>query len=103
LGQRTGMSTLDGVWTYKYDLTGQLTRAVLVSTNPSIPDQDLSYEYDAAGNRVRTVINGVTTDYTTNAQNQYLAVGSTNYRYDLDGNLIEETGPDGIKRYTYNA
>ena len=55
LGRRTGMTTLDGTWTYTYDLTGQLTRAVFASTNPAIPNQDLTYDYDAAGNRVRTV------------------------------------------------
>jgi RHS repeat-associated protein len=97
------MSTLDGQWTFAYDLTGQLVHAVFASTNPSIPDQDLTYEYDALGNRVRTILNGVTTNYTTNALNQYTTVGATTNRYDLDGNLIEETGPDGTRRYTYDA
>ena len=95
LGQRTGMTTRDGHWTYTYDLTGQLIHAVFASTNPAIPDQDLSYEYDALGNRVRTIINGTTTNYTTNNLNQYTTVGDTTNRYDRDGNLIEETGPDG--------
>src|SRR5262249_32881465 len=64
LGRRTRMTTLDGVWDYTYDRTGQLTHAVFTSTDPaSIPDQDLEYVYDAVGNRVRTVINGVTTEY----------------------------------------
>ena len=103
LGQRTGMTTLDGQWTYTYDLTGQLIHAVFASTNPSIPNQDLSYEYDALGNRVRTIINGITTNYTTNTLNQYTTVGDTTNRYDRDGNLIEETGPDGTRRYTYDA
>src|SRR5207244_4439680 len=49
-GLRTGMSTSDGDWTYTYDLTGQLTRAVFTSTNSALADQDLSYEYDAVGN-----------------------------------------------------
>src|SRR5262249_34519734 len=103
LGRRIGMGTLDGQWTYTYDLTGQLIHAVFASTNPSIPSQDLSYEYDAVGNRIHTISNGVTTGYTTNNLNQYTAVGSTNLRYDLDGNLIEETGPNGTRSYTYDA
>jgi len=102
LGRRTGMGTIDGDWTYSYDLTGQLSHAVFVSTNPDIPSQDLSYEYDAVGNRVRTIENGVTTDYVTNALNQYTSSGDTNYRYDLDGNLIEETGLFGTNQYAYD-
>ena len=47
LSRRTGMTTIDGAWTYSYDLTGQLTHAVFVSTNPAIANQDLNYVYDA--------------------------------------------------------
>ncbi len=103
LGRRTGMTTLDGQWTYTYDLTGQLVRALFASTNPNIPDQDLSYEYDAVGNRVRTVLNGQTTAYTTNALNQYVAAGASTFGYDLDGNLVQEIGVDGTRLYTYDA
>jgi YD repeat-containing protein len=74
-GRRISMGTLDGAWTYSYDDIGQLTHAVFASTNPAIPDQDLLYVYDAMGNRIRTVENGVTTAYTTNNLNQYTQVG----------------------------
>ena len=37
----------------------------------SIPAQDLTYVYDALGNRIQTIDNGVTTEYTTNNMNQY--------------------------------
>ena len=43
------------------NLAGQLVDAVFASTNPEIPDQDLAYEYDALGNRIRTILNGITT------------------------------------------
>lgn len=49
---------------------GQLTHAVLVSTDPNVPSQDLRYVYDAVGNRIYTVENGVRMDYTTNNLNQ---------------------------------
>jgi YD repeat-containing protein len=75
LGRQVSAATSDGTWTYGYDATGQLTRAVFASTNPQIADQDLTYVYDAAGNRIRTVRNGVTTEYTTNNLNQYETVG----------------------------
>jgi RHS repeat-associated protein len=102
-GRRTGMSTLDGTWAYTYDLTGQLTRAVFASNNMAvIPDQDEAYFYDAAGNRTQTIINGVTTTYTTNVLNQYTAVGATTYQYDRDGNLIAEVGQGGVSNYGYD-
>ena len=66
LGLETTEDTLDGDWTYTYDADGQLIEAVFASTNPSVPSQDLAYSYDAMGNRITTVINGVTTQYTTN-------------------------------------
>ena len=54
LGRRTEVDTLDGTWSYEYDLTGQLTGAVFASTNPDIESQDLTYVYDAAGNRTQS-------------------------------------------------
>ncbi len=100
--RRVAMDTHYGRWTYQYDNSGQLTRAVLLSTASDIPDQDLIYVYDAMGNRIRTVINGEVTEYTTNKLNQYVQVGDESYVFDADGNLIEKTGPDGTTSYTYN-
>ena len=102
VGRRTSQATLDGTWTYSYDLTDQLTSAVFISTNPSIANQDLRYEYDALGNRIRTILNGATTDYATNAMNQYTTAGSSEFFYDLDGNLVREIASDGLKTYTYD-
>ncbi|MHB9065961.1 MAG: RHS repeat-associated core domain-containing protein [Pirellulaceae bacterium] len=118
-GRRTAMATLDGNWTYAYDGTSQLTHAVFVSTNPAIAHQDLQYNYDAAGNRTSTVINGVTTDYVANNLNEYTSVGGTTYQYDADGNLtfdgarsyvydaqnrlVRVTGPEGVTEYEYDA
>ena len=103
LGRRTSLVTLDGTWNYTYDLTGQLTHAGFASTNAQIPNQDLSYSYDALGNRIQTVLNGATTGYTTNNLNEYSAVGGTTNTYDLDGNLIQQTGSGGTRTYTYDA
>jgi len=98
LGQVTGMATLDGAWAYTYDAAGQLIRAIFTSTNPALPNQDLAYSYDPAGNRTSTVINGVTTAYTANAMNEYTNIGSALREYDSDGNLLN----DGTSTYTYN-
>ena len=51
------------------------------TTNPPIQNQDLVYNYDAVGNRTSTIINGVTTQYTTNNLNEYTSVGGVGYQY----------------------
>ncbi|KKK75076.1 hypothetical protein LCGC14_2877370, partial [marine sediment metagenome] len=102
LGRRTSMDTHYGLWTYEYDDIGQLTHAVLDSSDPQIPDQDLTYVYDALGNRISTIVNGETAEYTTNNMNQYIQVDDTTYEFDADGNLIREISPDGTTTYTYD-
>ena len=101
-GRRISMDTLDGGWSYEYDDLGQLTHAVLASTAADIPNQDLRYVYDEVGNRVWTVENGVTKQYTANSLNQYVTVGTTNYTFDADGNLIKEVSTQGTTTYVYN-
>ena len=98
-GQRVSMTTLDGAWSYTYDEIGQLTHAVFApAPGSTIPAQDEIYVYDALGNRIRTIINGVTTEYTINNMNQYVTVGGVTYTYDRDGNLVQQGGTT----YTYN-
>ena len=97
------MTTLDGMWTYEYDAVGQLVHAVFVPVSGStLPAQDIAYDYDPLGNRVRTVVNGVETSYASNNLNQYTQVGDTTYEYDVDGNLVREISPEGTTEYTYN-
>ncbi|MEM8831366.1 MAG: RHS repeat-associated core domain-containing protein [Cyanobacteria bacterium P01_G01_bin.19] len=103
LGRQTSLTSLDGTWTYGYDATGQLTSADFVSTNPEIPDQNLTYEYDAAGNRITTTENGESVDYTTNNLNQYTDVDGFEYQYDDDGNLVSQTTDEGTFLYGYNS
>ena len=81
----------------------RLVHAVFTSNNPSaIPNQDLEYVYDQAGNRVETILNGVTTPYVTNDLNEYTEIGSAALSYDANGNLISQTGATGTTTYTYN-
>jgi len=101
-GHRRTMTTHYGTWTYQYDAAGQLVRAELESAGDDIVDQVLVYTYDALGNRVSTVVNGLEESYQANNLNQYVQVGERTYTYDLDGNLIREEGPDGITDYVYN-
>ncbi len=102
-GRRISMTTHYGVWHYYYDNLGQLTRAMLVSGDTDlIANQDLTYEYDALGNRVKTVENGVSEAYTINSLNQVVTVGDRSYNYDVDGNLIQEDAPGGTTAYAYD-
>ena len=102
LGRRIGMTTLDGHWDYRYDAVGQLTHAVFQSTNLSIPNQDLTYVYDPAGNRIRTVVNGVTTQYQSNFINEYTAVGSGLNTYDANGNLTVQRIGNDVSSFVYD-
>jgi RHS repeat-associated protein len=93
------MTTVDGTWTYSYDLDGQLIHAAFASTNSSVPSQSQAYTYNAAGDRTSTVLNGVTTSYLSNSVNEYTSVGGVAYTYDVAGNLTS----DGTNSYTYNV
>jgi RHS repeat-associated protein len=97
LGRRTSMTALDGTTTYGYDAVGRLTSVTLPDT------RTITYQYDAAGNRVAVFDNGVAVNYTTNHLNQYTSAGGTNYTYDLNGNLVAASGPNGMTSYTYDA
>jgi RHS repeat-associated protein len=103
LGNRKTMSTLDGQWTYTYDAIGELKHAVFASNNPSaVPNQDLQYFYDPAGNRTQTIINGVTTAYVPNNLNQYTSIGNQTLTYDGDGNLSAMSVGSQTSTYTFN-
>jgi RHS repeat-associated protein len=100
LGQQTEAKMLQGIWSYEYDATGQLTHAIFSSNNASIPSQDLAYIYDEVGNRIRTYENGTVTEYTTNGLNQYETAGEVVYEYDDNGNLISKI--DGGEHWDYH-
>lgn len=96
LGRVISMTTLEGITTYGYDATGQLTTVNLPS------GRSIAYQYDAAGNRVAVIDNGATTDYSTNNLNQYLTAGSASFNYDLDGNLLSRSDFGATTRYGYD-
>ncbi|MCW5607007.1 MAG: DUF4347 domain-containing protein [Nitrosomonas sp.] len=102
VGQRIGMETADGSWTYGYDAIGQLTSAHFTSTRIGLADKQIDYVYDAAGNRISQTEDGVTTHYTANALNQYVTAGNAALSYDADGNLIAKTDSSGAWNYTYD-
>ncbi|KPJ58101.1 MAG: hypothetical protein AMJ46_14675 [Latescibacteria bacterium DG_63] len=96
-GYCTSMTTLDGIYTYGYDQLGQLI--TVAHPNGHI----VEYVYDAVGNRVEVIDDGVVTEYATNDMNQYTDVGGVIYAYDDDGNMISKTEGSVTTTYEYNA
>ena len=96
-GRRTSMTTLDDKQTYGYDAVGQLTSVTYAN------GRVVQYVYDAAGNRVKTIDNGVETAYITNSLNQYVTVGGATYAYDLDGNMTSMSEGGITTTYTYST
>ena len=89
---------------YRYYLTYELAREERVGTSPYL----IEYFYDAAGNHLRTVRDGVETTTYCDAANQITRKvgpnGTVNFAYDADGNLSSETAPDGSgKSYSFDG
>ena len=72
---------------YGYDVISQLTSFKRGTT------VDNSYQFDLLGNRVKTLENGVATNYTANNVNAYTNItGGLNFtpRYDDNGNMLND-------------
>jgi RHS repeat-associated protein len=53
------------------------------------------------GNRTSTVIDGVTTTFTYDMNDQLTSAGTTSFTYDLKGNLLQRSGPAGTIDYEW--
>jgi RHS repeat-associated protein/uncharacterized repeat protein (TIGR01451 family) len=95
-GNRTSMTTADGVTAYQYDALNQLIGV----TYPG--GRNVTYAYDPAGNRTVVSDNGTNTLYTANSLNQYSQAGDAVFTYDADGNMTSRTDPTGTTTYDYD-
>ncbi len=93
---------------YAYDAASQLTSLTYKSGATVIGD--LTYTYDAAGNRIKTggtfarsSIPPALTTVSYNANNQQLTFGTNTETYDLNGNLATVTDAGITTTYTWNA
>lgn len=80
---------------YGYDVISQLTSFTRGKT------VNKTYEFDLLGNRVKTVENGVVTNYTSNNVNAYTAISggmSFSPSYDGNGNMLN----DDKNQYVYD-
>jgi RHS repeat-associated protein len=107
--RRTLLTLPNGVSTeYQYDLASRLT--ALIYRNTLGPLGDLTYQYDAAGNRLatggsfaRTLVPSAVTAATYDAGNRQLGFGSATITFDDAGNLLTQTDPSGTMTYTWDA
>ncbi len=99
-------ATLSGTQSFGYDNVGRLTSFSGFTSNgngQASINQTQSFTYDSNGNRLTSVLNGVTSTYTYQTGNNRLAMVSgglvRSNVYDNAGNLTA----DGSSTYTYDA
>lgn len=94
--------------TYAYNAASELTS--LTYKQGATVLGDLTYTYDAAGNRIKTGgtfarsnLPPTLTTASYNANNQQTTFGTSTETYDLNGNLATTTDVSGTTTYTWNA
>ena len=90
------MASMAGMTTYGYDALNQLTSVYYPS------DRQVTYAYDASGNRMAVNDTGTNTTYAANSVNEYTQTGATTFLYDADGNLTNQTVASGTTTYQYD-
>ncbi len=93
----------DGTTTYNHDRAGRLTGIDYSDTTP-----DVTYTYDAAGNRLSMADDSGTESRTYDPVNRLASVtrgtDTFSYAYDLAGNLTSRTYPGSVvTAYTYDV
>lgn len=96
-GNQISIVTSEGAIRFKYDALNQLIQETLIDGTI------IDYEYDNVGNRIsKTITQGGATSqilYFYDKADQLISVGGTPYRYDSNGNLID----NGTYIFVYNA
>jgi len=84
---------------YEYDNTYKLLKETI--NHPEQGIREISYTYDAVGNRLTKSDNGVVTSYTYDKNNRLISEGGNTYTYDKNGNTLSKTGASETVSYTY--
>ena len=83
---------------YGYDFLNRLVR----EQRTGYVAYEVHWVYDAAGNRVQQVRDGVVTNYTYDDDNRLLSAGSVTYAWDANGNMIERAVNGVFYRFQYD-
>ena len=96
-GNQTSITTSSGSNSFTYDGIGQLTAAAYAN------GRNVTYAYDAAGNRTAVNDNGTNLLFSANNLNEYSVAGGATFGYDADGNLTNRTDSSGTTSYQYDS
>lgn len=88
--------TAQFISTFSYDSLGRIITANFSDNN------NYSYAYDAAHNRVQQTINNLPTAYTYNADNELTKFSDKNLSYSSSGSLTSKTTTDSTQTYSYD-
>jgi RHS repeat-associated protein len=107
--RRTALALPNGiVITYSYDDASRLIGQVY--TGPGGLLGDLTYTYDAAGNRIatggswaRSLLPASVLSSNYDQANEQLQFGNVTQTFDANGNLLTQTGASGTTTYTWDA
>jgi RHS repeat-associated protein len=108
-GRRTSLSLPNGLVTeYGYDAASHLTS--LVYRTPASVLGELTYQYDAAGHRMRiggalaeTLLPPAVASATYDAGNRQLTFGDTHTTFDANGSATSISEPSGVTGLTWDA
>lgn len=108
-GRRTSLSLPNGLVTeYSYDAASRLTS--LVYRTPAAVLGELTYQYNAAGHRLRiggslaeSLLPPAVPSATYDAANRQLTFGDTHTTFDANGNATLISGPSGVTGLTWDA
>jgi len=101
-GKRAKIEESNGRTTdYTYDNLYRLTTEAIF--DPVNANHNAAYTYDQVGNRTFEVVNGVSTQYTVDANDRLVQTGGKLYTHDAQGNTLTETLDGDVTHYTYNA
>ena len=110
-GRRTTQIYPNGTNTnYSYDNASRLTR--ILHQGPTTAIEDLTYTYDAAGNRISVtrgngtatlLPNAVQAAYDAGNEQVQFNASTPNLTYDANGNLTSRTDVSGTTTYTWDA
>ena len=95
VGRRSVVTETGATTSFGYDKVGRLVSETRTGVTPF----SRSYTYDASGNRIGSVSNGLPTTYTYDVNDRLLTAGVLSFAYDPKGNVISRTSAGALTTY----